>query len=407
MLSINIFLTVLSPYAAILPMIYISYKVLQKNDVMYMNSWNIGLLALFVWAFFVGLVNKEPVSSTVSVIFLLYFFISVYIQNYYNDESKVEELLKSVFLFSIGSALIGIFEKVSVQIYDDIWWGYLFGIPTQNIIKEGYRICSTFGNANVAGTWFAAMILIGLNFYNNSEKTKKILYALVVCLFVVILAMTGSRGAAISSLFGLVVYGVLRGQRKGLPFLAFVFASVFIIMFVIPQISFGIASTPVSDAMTHGIDSSVYSRSTIWKDSLNMFKLKPVTGWGAMGIYFADSSLFHYPTREPHAHNIWITFAATLGIVGLIIYLNMRRYLYEGLRLLISCRCSLAPLLISIQAAAIAHGMVDFTIMTPQGGILFVASSAIISALAMQYSSERNISISMWFDKKSTAKLNL
>jgi hypothetical protein len=85
----------------------------------------------------------------------------------------------------------------------------------------------------------------------------------------------------------------------------------------------------------------------------------------------------------------------------------MKRYLYEGLMLLISCRSRLAPLLISLQAVAIAHGMVDFTIMTPQGGIIFVASSAIISALAMQYSSERNISISMWFVKKSTAKLNL
>ena len=47
----------------------------------------------------------------------------------------------------------------------------------------------------------------------------------------------------------------------------------------------------------------------------------------------------------------------------------------------------MVPMLAGIQAVIIGHGLVDFTMIVPQIGLLFIASAALISALVKQYSS--------------------
>lgn len=399
MLPLNIFLTVLSPYAAVLPFFYMVYVVHQKEMLMYKNPWNNGLLFLFVWSLLSGLVNQNSVSAVASLGILLYFYLSVYIQNCYTDANKVEKLFEQLLYFSIGSAFIGIIEKLTAIYYNSIPWGFLFGIPEEVSSKSSYRIYSTFGNPNVAGTWFAAMVLVSFYFFENSKGKKRIFHGILACLFMIVLYLTGSRGAGLGLILGIVIYTALRRKKEGSFFLLFLFASVVGLMFVLPQLqSYIIKSSVVgknvvvssfNSSMSHDVNSSIYSRSTIWIDAFNMFKLKPITGWGILGIYYASADLFHYYMREPHAHNIWLTIAATLGVVGLWAYFYMKRYLYEQLKVLYDHDCKLLPLLASIQALIIGHGLVDFTIMTPQGGAIFFGCSAIITALAMEYSTER------------------
>jgi len=47
-------------------------------------------------------------------------------------------------------------------------------------------------------------------------------------------------------------------------------------------------------------------------------------------------------------------------------------------------------MLAGIQALIIGHGLVDFTMIAPQTELLFIASSAIISALVKIYSSSNS-----------------
>ena len=120
-----------------------------------------------------------------------------------------------------------------------------------------------------------------------------------------------------------------------------------------------------------------------------MIKLKPITGWGLMGItdhgaYFMKG--YYYATLY-HGHNIWITIMTSLGTVGLFIYAYMKINLFRDLKILHAKKCRMVPMLAGIQAVIIGHGFVDFTMIAPQIGLLFIASSAIISALVKQYSS--------------------
>ena len=93
---------------------------------------------------------------------------------------------------------------------------------------------------------------------------------------------------------------------------------------------------------------------------------------------------YYYATLY-HGHNIWITIMTTLGVVGLFIYTYMKINLFRDLKILHAQNCRLVPMLAGIQAVIIGHGLVDFTMIAPQTGLLFIASSAIINALIKQH----------------------
>jgi len=78
----------------------------------------------------------------------------------------------------------------------------------------GDRINSTFGNPNVAGNWFAIMIIVSLYFTDKSKKSEKNFYSAVTVLFVIVLFLTGSRGAYIGVVCGLSMFLLLKKNKK-------------------------------------------------------------------------------------------------------------------------------------------------------------------------------------------------
>ncbi len=71
-----------------------------------------------------------------------------------------------------------------------------------------------------------------------------------------------------------------------------------------------------------------------------MIQIKPITGWGLMGIteHGADFMKGYYYATLYHGHNIWITITTTLGVVGLFIYTYMKINLFRDLLILHSQR---------------------------------------------------------------------
>lgn len=376
---VRVLLTIISPYTALIPSFYVAYKVIKNKDIISRNPWNTGLFSLFVWSLIVGIINHNFISAVLSVVFLLYFCLSVFIENYYNDEDKIEKLFKLMIYISIGAAFIGIVEKIVFMYWSVPLWAKLLGVAPYAV--KNHRIYSTFGNPNVAGSWFANMILICIYFSDRAkrfEKTKTF-YQASMCLFAAALCLTGSRGAALGLFCGLFIYVFLQKNKEN-------FGCLIIVSILIAVLVLAPSQVPhIKDLMGHKLDGSINSRELIWEGCLNMFKLKPLTGWGLMGIYYEGYSFINFHLREVHAHNLWITIAATLGIVGLSIYIYMKFYLFEGLKLLYNQNCKLVPLLAGIQAIVIGHGIVDFTIMAPQTGLLFILCSSFISSLMIQY----------------------
>ena len=376
---VSILLTVISPYTALLPAIYMTYKVLSGKTIIHKNPWNIGLLLLFLWSLIAGILNHSLISSLLSLFILIYFCLGVYLQNHFAEEDKIDIICKYLVIFSIFAALFGIIEKIIFSFINIPIWNYLLGLSTTSNVN--HRMYSTFGNPNVTGNWFAIMILIGIYLSGNENKYNKLFYQLSVALFVLALFLTGSRGANIGLLTGLFTYFCLKKNKENKVYIILLFLIIAIVAFVPPEI------LNLNYLLGHDINNSFSSRYKIWYGCIKMFKLKPIAGWGLAGIYNNGLPYINFHSRVFHAQNLWISILTTLGIIGLSIYVYIKIYLYKGLIMLNKKNCRLVPLLAGIEGLIVGHGLVDFTIMTPQSGILFISCSALISSLIMKYSS--------------------
>lgn len=370
-------LFVLSPYTAVLSCFFSIFYLYKNEGNINKNTWNIGLLILFVWSFFVGIINKSSMSILVSILFLLYFCMSVYIENEWSSEEKIYEISHWLLKFSIISGVIGVIEKIAFGIHPMLVWRFFLGLPATT--SSTHRIYSTFGNPNIAGDWFAIMIIVAL-FYEGrtKEKNKKFFYYSCVALFLINLFFTGSRGAFAAMVGGLIVLFMFKCSKHNRMIFIGIILVIAVIGFMpdkVPNLSEGIVG--------HQIDRSLSLRERIWKGSFEMVNEKPLTGWGLMGTIEHGKEFISYSGIVHHSHNIWLAILTSLGVIGLIVYLIMRLQIYKNIiQLLIKDSRSSIQLLIAIQVIIIIHGLVDFTIIVPQIGGVFIATSAMITALA-------------------------
>lgn len=375
-----ILLFVLSPYTAVLICFSAAFYLIKNREaVIEYNTWNIGLFLLFLWAFLVGLINKSSMSIIVSFLFFLYFCISVYMENNWSTEEKIYDIAHYLLKFSIISGIIGIIEKIAFEFYSMPLWRKFLGLPATS--SSAHRIYSTFGNPNIAGDWFAIMIIIAL-FYegHTKDKKKKLFYYGCVSLFLFNLFLTGSRGAFVAMSGGLIILFMFKCSKHNRIIFIGIIAALVIIGFMpdkVPHISQGIVG--------HQLDRSLTLRERIWKGSFEMIKQKPLTGWGLTGTIEHGRDFIDYNGIVHHSHNIWLAFLNSLGIVGLGLYLIMRFSVYKNaIKLLLKDMNGSIQLLIAIQAIIIIHGLVDFTIIVPQIGVIFIGTSAMIIASAKE-----------------------
>ncbi|MFV9511774.1 O-antigen ligase family protein [Tepidibacillus sp. LV47] len=337
------------------------------------NVWTIGLFLLFIWSSFVSLINSQILSLFASLGILAFLIVSIYVQENYRTEEMMMKVLHSIFIISIGSAFIGVLEALKVINYDPAWWKFLFGTRQLGSI-DVKRISGTFNNPNLAGTWYAIMTLIGFYFFNKNEGRKKWFYAIATLLYLIVLFWTGSRGGTIGLIIGFATYFYFLGHKKKVITILVLFLSGTILMLHHPQ------WFPRGNSLFATID----GRVSIWENAVYLFVIKPVTGWGLMGIYTSNNYVFN-KYHAFHAHNIPLTIATTLGLIGLAIFIWMIWELFKEIKVLYRFKNQLTPLLAAIQAAILGQGLFDFTIMSPQVGILFVASATMIETLAYSY----------------------
>ncbi|PKM93498.1 MAG: hypothetical protein CVU84_15070 [Firmicutes bacterium HGW-Firmicutes-1] len=387
MISIAIFMTLISPFTALIPAAAMLYAVHKNKMLVFLNPLNIGIVLIFGSSLLSGLFNRDKISTIASFGILLYLGLCIYFQNNYTEESKVEKLALKVMLLSLITVAIGISEKIASFFFDMTWISELFWSPTYIPTKAAYRIYSTFGNPNVAGDWFACMFLICIYFIQKSankknddepktastnkhffnylyqtllSNKKRIAYAICATLFIITTLLTGSKGSLIGLEIAILTYAIFTKCKQTRIVLITTFFLVIVMAFTLP-------------VMNHSLN----SRAGLWQQCLILSNQKPLLGWGLFGIF--------NQIGEIHGHNIWITLLTTLGFTGLCIYLSMKLYLMKGIMSLYSKGSTIVPLLAAIQAFIIGHGLVDFTLLLPQTGMLFFTTSAIISGLDQKY----------------------
>lgn len=356
-----IFMIILSPFTALIPALYGGYQISKGNLKFKKNYWNMGIIALFLWAGLVAILNKSIFSFIASFLILGYFSISVIAENYFISRNRVRNVLKHIVKLSTICAVLAIGEKIIMLFYGNFT----------------YRIYSTFGNPNMAGAWFASAFIISLYLRDRSldrAEKKQLDFSLFV--FLIAIVLSGSRGAYGSLISAIVVYFLLyQGENKK--------KRTFFALFVLTVSMLAIWSElRVSEALiTHDISRSFTLRTDIWKGSFRMFMEKPITGWGLLGTLIYGDALIPEYGKIIHPHNLWLTFLTCTGVVGLFIYLFMKFNLIKDMIKLYNRREPLVPLLAALNVMLIIQGLIDCTLYAPQLGILFIATGSIVKNL--------------------------
>jgi putative inorganic carbon (HCO3(-)) transporter len=240
------------------------------------------------------------------------------------------------------------------------------------------RVFSTLENPNLLAGFLVTMMAIasGMGYKSDTVKSKMIFASLVI-LFGGCLVLTYSRGAWISLLAIIGMYGVLCNRK------------IFWLLLLLPVIGFFAHDALLERLMSimNPTDTSSTLRLALWESTIAMIMDKPFfgIGWGAYWMVYPDYDFFinNPNTKIFHAHNMYLNIAAEIGIPGLLTFLSM---MYGHIRLALSSIGGAAQhwssgVMLGIVGAIcglIVNGFTDYVLFNIQLSMLFWLLNALI-----------------------------
>lgn len=200
------------------------------------------------------------------------------------------------------------------------------------IIFGGISLCMAF------------IALTGINYY--TRKRIAILFIIPVCLGLLAMILSGSRGVWVSLPFIIltVFWSFARKysiQKKIFVMLMLLIIPVVLLQFPATQKRVTIANTQFQDYFQSennpgaGTNTSVGLRLEIWRIMLQTVKENPWFGVGIGGFkaerqrYFENNEITDTVNRLPHSHNQYLDIAVYSGILGLALHLCL--YIIPGI----------------------------------------------------------------------------
>ncbi len=330
-------------------------------------------LSIISWFFNVSWFLSIPVVVFPVVLFGLYYLLAVWIKHLKWTWKKIEGLYIQFLFLGIYSAVVTILQRIGwIPSYKADWTiflGYYPLLQSQSIRSVGFTT-----NSNLTAAILVCLALISIYAMSVLDGKWKRAGALgLFFLFGVAIWCTGSRGAWVGLIVGLLVQVWMTGNRRrtvGILFgLLLLGIAAYINRNLIPR-----SETLVSTAKV---------RLFVWEKAFEIFQ----DNWlvGVLPLHFGE--VFEQYTGEYlyHAHNILLGVAAEYGIFGLIIFtalifitlVRARRWRKMAVE---KKEKRLAGMLSSLLVAMMGHGMYDYPIISPQVGILFMLSIIFIHA---------------------------
>lgn len=228
-----------------------------------------------------------------------------------------------------------------------------------------YRAALPFIGCNAAGTVFCVAILTALGCFRSADRRGKLMMLPVIVLLTAALMVTQSRGAFVAFVVGFIVFlllGVRSRHSLVLKVVALV-ALVFVVAFffrISPSV--GRRYARILNPMLNK------DRLEIWRTALLMIRDHPVLGVG-LNNFVNFYPLYEHPegfgTSMYMAHNVFLEFAATTGIPGLVLFVVIVVLgVCAGIRGLINAgsSSSLPATGLAIFAAVLTHLQFDITL---------------------------------------------
>ncbi|MBN2190237.1 MAG: O-antigen ligase family protein [Candidatus Aureabacteria bacterium] len=328
-------------------------------------SVTIPMAILVAWSGFSFLVaaNFSPVlyGFTFALEFLLCYF---YIANLSDTKTLLPFTLNCIAVTVIFSSSVGIIQyffpgRLNLQF---LGW-------ENDALKLQYgtslitRAVGFLGHANALATFLNCWLPILFVFSFIVEKSKyKILYMAALCIGIVALILTFSRGGWLAFFFSIVLVMVILTfqDKKDIKFtkITRVFIATVVVIFI--------AALPfypyIHERLSRDDYDAATNRITLAKTALQIIKERPLTGTGLRN-YESLTSYTPFVGNTPTVHNVYLHTAAELGIPAALIFIYIYLlFFFKGLSVAnsgdrITALFSLG--LISGLAADFLHGMFE------------------------------------------------
>jgi len=266
--------------------------------------------------------------------------------------------------WGIGGAVAGVLAIISVRIAPD---------GRAQLIQHG---------PNALGTTLAmaAVLLAGLSL--NGSRRRQILCLAGGSVVIIGLILTWSRGAWLAAILGLgVLVATTPARRLGPRLLALAAVTAAASPFLVAQWTYN--TERFGESL--GVDNPL-SRLAIWRVVPRIVSDYPVLGTGLST--FGHAYARHVPPPPglgppPHAHNIFLNFAAETGVLGLTAFLAFlavatgnlwRWHTRSGPG---SPARTMSAIVIAMFATLMGHQLVDGTVLGSSVGFGFYALIAL------------------------------
>ncbi|SFL68074.1 O-antigen ligase family protein [Pelosinus propionicus] len=311
---------------------------------------------------------------------LLYYLVV----NNMRSSTQVKRLIWSMLSSAVVVAMYGFYQYFFGATLSALEW-----VDGEQFPDLKMRVFSTLENPNLLAGFLVTMMAIASGMgYKAQENKYKIVYSALVILFGGCLILTYSRGAWLSVLAIVAMYGMLCNRK------------IFWLLLLLPVIAFFAHDALLERLMSimNPTDTSSTLRLALWESTIAMIVNKPFLGigWGAYWMVYPDYDFFinNPNTKIFHAHNMYLNIAAEIGIPGLITFLTI---MYGHLRLaLSSVRESIrwsSGIMLGIVGAIfglIVNGFTDYVMFNIQLSMLFWLLNALIVVVWKQNSQRQD-----------------
>ena len=237
---------------------------------------------------------------------LTYFLISQVVRDTY----QVRQLLAAIFGAGLLMILYGFYQFIFGIDISSMKW--VDGDAFPELRK---RVFSTLENPNILAGWLDMLIgmAFGLFVQESSRKLKWLTGGFIV-IAACCLAMTYARGAFFVIAVIFVGYGVLRDWRVLLGC---------VVVVAVLLMADPVLYERLTSVFTK-MDTSTEMRLAFWESTIAMIQDHPLLGigWGAYWMVYPlyDFYIQGAAVKIVHAHNIYLNYAAEIGIPGAIAF---------------------------------------------------------------------------------------
>lgn len=289
-------------------------KVLIGKRNYHFEQYDLFLIGFSLFILISGIFNKGFESFEKSVIMILMISVYALASNLIVNKRLADNVIN---VFLLSSAVTGIYGILKYFLFEDFhpeWTDPAFADSISG------RATASFGNPNIYAVYLIVAIIFSLlSMINSASGAGTALYFAALAINVTALVLTWTRGAwaaLVLSLFAILIIKSVRAPK--------------LLLIPLGLVPIGLAFIP--DSVTERFlsifnlaDSSIASRLSVWRSSINMFADNVFLGVGMGEESFREEFLRFSEdgVTAPHSHNILLEIGCEAGVFALLLFVML------------------------------------------------------------------------------------